>query len=116
MSKLLDEIINARKAKALAYEEYLTQIAKLVDTVQAGQEGDRPASIKTEGQRALYNNLNANADLAARIDARVKQVRPADWRGVHSREQDVKKAIYEIVKDEAETERIFAVIYHQREY
>lgn len=116
MSKLLDEIITARKAKAIAYEEYLTQIARLVDTVRAGQEGDRPASIKTEGQRALYNNLGANADLASRIDAKVKLIRPADWRGVHSREQDVKQAIYEIVNDEGETERIFAIIYHQREY
>jgi type I restriction enzyme, R subunit len=116
MSKLLDEIIHTRKAKALAYEEYLTQIAKLVGTVRAGQEGDRPASIKTEGQRALYNNLAKDADLATRIDTKIKQVRPADWRGVLAREQEIKRAIYEIVKDEAETERVFAIIYHQREY
>lgn len=116
MSTLLDEIINARKAKALAYEEYLKQIAKLVGTVRAGQEGDRPASIKTEGQRALYNNLGADADLATRIDAKVKQVRAADWRGVHTREQEIKRSIYEIVRDEAETERLFAIVYHQREY
>ena len=51
-----------------------------------------------------------------RIDEKIKHARPADWRGVHAREQVVKNAIYEIVKDEAETERIFAIIYHQREY
>ena len=85
-------------------------------TVRAGQEGDRPASIKTEGQRALYNNLGRDADLATRIDAKIKRVRPADWRGVHAREQEIKRAIYEIVKDETETERLFAIIYHQREY
>lgn len=116
MSKLLDEIISARKAKALAYEKYLKEIAALVGTVQAGQEGDRPAAIKTEGQRALYNNVAKDADLAMRIDAKIKQVRPADWRGVHAREQEIKAAIYEIVKDEAETERLFAIIYHQKEY
>jgi type I restriction enzyme R subunit len=116
MSKLLDEIITARKAKALAYEEYLKRIAKLVGTINAGQEGDRPATIQTEGQKALYNNLAKNADLATRIDAEVKRVRPADWRGVHAREQEIKAAIYEIVKDEAETERLFAIIYHQKEY
>ena len=81
-----------------------------------GHDADQPAAIRTQGQRALYNNLAKDADLATRIDARIKQVRPADWRGVHSREQEIKRAIYEIVKDEAETERLFAIIYHQREY
>ena len=116
MSKLLDEIIHARKAKALAYEEYLKQIAQLVDTVRVGHDGTQPSTIRTEGQRALYNNLAKDADLAARIDEKIKRVRPADWRGVHAREQEIKRAIYEIVKDEAETERLFAIIYHQKEY
>ena len=109
MSKLLDEIIAARKANALAYEAYLDQIAKLVETVRAGQEGDRPAAIKTDGQRALHNNLSKDADLATRIDAKIKQVRPADWRGVQAREQQIKAAIYGFVKDADETERLFAI-------
>ena len=116
MSKLLDEIIHTRKAKALAYEEYLKQIAQLVDTVRVGHDGSQPSTIRTEGQRALYNNLAKDADLAMRIDAKIKQVRSADWRGVQAREQEIKRAIYDIVKDVAETERIFAIIYHQREY
>ena len=116
MSKLLDEIIAARKAGALAYEEYLTQIAALVGTVRAGQEGDRPTAMKTEGQRALYNNLSKDVDLAMKLDAAIKKARPADWRGVQAREQEIKAAIYSIVKDFAETERLFAIVYHQREY
>jgi type I restriction enzyme R subunit len=116
MSALLDEIIVARKAKAIAYEEYLKRIAKLVHTVSAGQEGDRPAAIQTEGQRALYSNLAKDAELAVRIDARIKQARPADWRGIPAREQEIKAAIYEIVGDEVETERLFAIVYHQKEY
>lgn len=76
----------------------------------------RPASIKTEGQRALYNNLDHNADLATQNDQKIKRVRPADWRGVHAREQGIKAAIYEIVRDEKKTEAIFAIIFHQREY
>ncbi|AOG04372.1 type I restriction endonuclease subunit R [Bosea sp. RAC05] len=116
MSKLLDEIIAARKAKAIEYELYLKEIAKLIGTVNAGQEGDRPSNIKTEGQRALYNNLGKDADLAMRIDEKIKQVRPADWRGVQAREQEIKAAIYGIVRDEKQTEAIFAIIFHQREY
>lgn len=116
MSKLLDEIITARKAKAIEYEKYLQEIAKLIGTVNAGQEGDRPAKIRTEGQRALYNNLGKDADLAVRIDEKIKQIRPADWRGVQAREQEIKAAIYDIVCDGEQTEAIFAIIFHQREY
>jgi type I restriction enzyme, R subunit len=116
MSKLLDEIIAARKAKAIEYEKYLQDIAKLVGTVAAGHEGDRPATIKTEGQRALYSNLGKDAELAVRIDEKIKQVRPADWRGVPAREQEIKRAIYDIVGDAEQTEAIFAIVFHQREY
>ena len=116
MSKLLDEIIAARKAKAVEYEEYLQELAKLVATINSGQAGDQPASIKTEGQRALYNNLDHDEELVIKIDQTIKLVRPADWRGVHSREQQIKAAIFAIVGDEGRTEEIFAIIYHQREY
>src|ERR1041385_4252930 len=40
MSKLLDEIITARKAKAIAYEDYLKRIAELAKKVDAGQAED----------------------------------------------------------------------------
>ena len=116
MSRLLDEIIAARKAKAIEYEGYLQQIARLVGTVNAGQEGGGPIAVRTVGQRALYNNLDRNADLAIEIDQKIKHVRPADWRGVRAREQEIKAAIHEIVGDEEQTEAIFAIIFHQREY
>ena len=116
MSTLLDEIIAARKSKAVEYEEYLRKIAELIAIVQAGQDGDRPSSIKSTGQRALYNNLSQDAELTVKIDQAIKRSRHADWRGVHAREQTVKAAIYKIVGNEAETERIFNIVYNQKEY
>ena len=108
MSALLDEIITTRKTKALAYEEYLTRIADLAKKVEAGVEEDTPEQLKgNPALRALYNNLKtddgtpASADrvtetpgaytvtgdpaleLALKIDAAVKRVRPTD--GVESR-------------------------------
>ena len=93
MSKLLGEVIDVRKAKALSYEEYLgSGSLQLVDTVRVGHDADQPAAIRTQGQRALYNNLAKHVDLATRIDAKIKQVRPgAEWRGVHAREQGIKR-------------------------
>ena len=53
---------------------------------------------------------------AVEIDAAVKRVRPDGWRGVLAREQVIKAALYEILKDQAEVERIFLIIKAQGEY
>jgi type I restriction enzyme, R subunit len=114
MSVLLDEIIAARKAKAIEYEEYLKQIAALAKRVEAGQGDDTPQSLNTPGKRALYNNLHQNEELALKIDEEVKQFRPDDWRGVQSREQVIKAALYQVLPDNAEVERIFLIIFAQK--
>ena len=117
MSALLDEIINARKAKAIEYEEYLKRIAELAKRVEAGQGDETPQSLNTPGLRTLYNNLNQNEELALKIDGVVKQVRPDAWRGIQTRELVIKGALNEILQDEAEVERIFLIIFeHKGEY
>jgi type I restriction enzyme, R subunit len=116
MSALLDEIIAQRKEKAVEYEEYLKRIAELAKKVEAGQAEETPKTLNTPGRRALYNNLNQNEELALRIDETVRKVRPDGWRGVQSREQVIKGAMYGVLNDEAEVERIFLIIKAQREY
>jgi type I restriction enzyme R subunit len=117
MSALLDEIIAARKAKAIEYEEFLKRIAALAQQVQAGQSEDTPAQLDTPGKRALYNNLGKNEALALKIDETVKHERPDGWRGVQAREQIIKAALYGVLQDVAEVERIFKIIFeHKGEY
>jgi len=116
MSKLLDEIIAARKDKALAYEEYLKKIADLVKKVDAGKADETPATLNTPGKRALFNNLNQSEELAIKIDGAVRAVRPDDWRGVQAREQVIKAALYGVLQDENEVERIFLIVKAQGEY
>ncbi len=116
MSALLDEIISARKAKAIEYEEYLKRIAELAKKVDAGKAEDTPEELDTPGKRALYNNLSQNEDLALRIDDAVKKVRPDGWRGVQAREQVIKAALYGVLQDVGEVERIFLIIKAQAEY
>ena len=82
MSTLLDEIITDRKAKAIEYEEYLQRIAELAMKVSAAKDADTPINLDTPGKRALWNNFEQNETLALKIDAAVKKVRSADWRGV----------------------------------
>jgi type I restriction enzyme, R subunit len=141
MSALLDELIVARKARAIEYEEYLKRIAELAQRVEKGHSEDTPEQLKSSpALRALYNNLKGDGktpaqadrvaeaspeyavsgdpvlDLALEIDARVKRVRPDGWRGVQPREQVIKAALYDVLKDQAEVERIFPIIKAQGEY
>lgn len=116
MSKLLDEIIAARKARAIEYEEYLKRIADLAKKVEAGQAEDMSVELDTPGRRALYNNLAQNEELAIKIDKTIKHARPDAWRGIQSREQVIKAALYGVLQNEAEVERIFLIIKQQREY
>ena len=55
-------------------------------------------------------------DLALRIDDAVKRVRPDGWRGVQARERVIKRALFDILLDRSEVERIFLIIKAQREY
>jgi type I site-specific restriction-modification system R (restriction) subunit len=116
MSVLLDEIIAARKAKAVEYEEYLKRIAELAKRVEAGQASETPETLDTRGKRALFNNLNQNEELALRIDETIKKTRPDDWRGVQPKERVIKAALYGVLQDAAEVERIFLIIKAHKEY
>ncbi|HEY1068740.1 MAG TPA: HsdR family type I site-specific deoxyribonuclease [Pirellulales bacterium] len=116
MSKLLDEIISSRKAKAIEYEEYLKQIALLVKKVDAGKADDTPPALDTPGKRALFNNLGQDEALALKIDAAVQIARPDDWRGIQSRELVIKRALFGVLNDVGEVERIFVIVKSQAEY
>ena len=138
---MLDEIIAARKAKAIEYEEYLQRIADLVRNTEAGLAENTPEQLKkSPALRALYNNLKkagktpARADrvaeapneyavsgdptleLALEIDAAVKHDRHDGWRGVQTKEQVIKLALYGILQDVDEVERIFLIVKAQAEY
>jgi len=95
---------------------------------------------KSPALRALYNNLkdcgkkfegqikendeygeyilpsDPTLDLALRLDETIKRVRSDDWRGVEPRERTIKHALYEILHDEAEVNRIFFIVKAQKEY
>ncbi len=116
MSKLLKTIIEERKAQAIEYEEYLRKIAELVKTVSAGKAVDVPVQLKTAAQRALYNNLGKNEALALQLHETILQVKPDGWRGNEPRENMIKGALFAILKDKEEVERVFEIVKQQAEY
>lgn len=116
MSKLLSEIVKERKANAISYEEYLKRIGELAKKVMNQTRDDLPPRIKTNAQRALYRNLGKNEQAAILVDEAVNSSRRADWRGNIPSENIIKGAIYEVLQDKAEVERIFQIIKQQNDY
>jgi type I restriction enzyme, R subunit len=137
MSALLDEIIANRKAKAIEYEDYLKKVAELSKQVMAGKSVDTPVQLNTPGRFALYNNLLPKSDvisgvvtasehpyipdvdvleLAIKIDTEIKEVRSDNWRGNDTKERQIKAALYGILNNFDEVERIFLIVQQQQEY
>ncbi len=141
MSALLNEIIKLRKDRAIEYEEYLQRIADIATKVQAGKAEDTPAKLDSPGKRAVFNNVknspvlqahqvaepeapygHAGSDedptvvLALKIDSAVKLARPDGWRGVQAKELVIKRALYGVLNDVDEVERLFLIIYGHQEY
>lgn len=139
ISAQLRELIEQRKADAIAYEDYLKRIHELVKHFADGRaDGVAPELKANRSLRAVYNNLplpasveagladgvndpatggtDARLGLARRIDAAVRRVKPEGWRGVPARENTIKKALYEILGDVDEVERIFLIIKAQSDY
>jgi type I restriction enzyme R subunit len=116
MSDLLDEIIELRKAKAIAYEDYLKRIAELAKQVERGHADDTPASLDTPGKRALFGALSKDEELALKVHDAILLHRPADWRGVRAKEQRIRSAIYEAVGNVEQVEPLFLIIKAQTEY
>jgi type I restriction enzyme R subunit len=142
MSKLLEEILADLRAKRVDYEAYLQRIAEVVRRVLLGQAPDTPEVLRTRPWlRALYDNLVAKAGLgtadavheqpapaygaadnptltlALAIDETVRRVRPDDWRGHQAKENEIKRALLPLLRnDPQEVERIFLIIKAQREY
>jgi len=135
MSTLLAAIIRERKENAISYEEYLKKIAKLVQQVNEGKTEDTPEVIKTNAQKALYNNLGKDEILAMLVDEAVKNSKRDGFRGNLAKEREIKFAIYNTLRGysrgentvelgdppvpygiEETVERIFKIIIEQKEY
>ena len=91
-----------------------TGIAEAIASQLAGTPAP-PDRVAEAGGEYMASGDPALA-LALRIDEAVKRVRPDGWRGVQTREQTVKAALYGILRDQAEVERVFLIIKAQGEY
>ena len=116
ISALLNEIIRERKNSAIKYEEYLKRIAALANRLHEGKSDDTPPAIKTSAQKALYNNLGKDEELAMACDETVRYIKKADFRGNQQKENEIKAGLFSLLNNVDEVERIFAIVKQQAEY
>ncbi len=117
MSELLEELIRQRKKKASEYAKYLEKLAELAKKVKRTEGMEKyPETLTTEGQRALYDTVDKNEELAKVMDETVKYTAKDDWRGNPIKERQVKQAVKKILPKDADIEEIMDVIKNNNEY
>jgi type I restriction enzyme, R subunit len=117
MSELLQELIRKRKQEAAEYAKYLEELAKLARKVKRTEGQERyPVELQSEGQKALYDNLNQDKELVMTLDETVKYTAKDGWRENRIKERQVKQALKKKLPDEVDINTVMEVIKNQHGY
>lgn len=117
MSELLEELIRQRKKEAVAYANYLKKLAELARHVKRVDGVQKyPEKVRSEGQKALYDNLDNDPDLALTIDEAVKYTAKDGWRENKIKERQVTNEISKLLPEGVDLNVVMEVVRNQREY
>jgi type I restriction enzyme R subunit len=122
MSALLDEVIAFRKLQTQEYEAYLQQMVVLARQIKRPEESVAyPAAIQNAAQRALYENLAQNEELAVLMDKELRYVLKDNWRDHKIKQRKVRNKIEDLLKQQGivtpdEIDRIFELVKNQPSY
>jgi type I restriction enzyme R subunit len=118
MSAILDELIKARREGALAYEKLLERYIELVKKAENPENNPHyPERIRhSAALRAFYDNCGENEALAINLDKAVRENKQADFRYNEFKERKIKQALFQILNDKNEVERIYNIAVKQGEY
>jgi type I restriction enzyme, R subunit len=118
MSELLEALIKERKEQALHYTAYLQKVAELAKKVQKPETSTvYPGRINTGALRALYDNLDADEELAIRVDEVVRNIKKDGFRGNRFKEREIRGALKSVLGvEDGIVDRIFDLVKAQREY
>jgi type I restriction enzyme R subunit len=116
MSEILEELILKRKQRALEYKKYLKELVELTKKVKQVDGQDYPEQLSTTGQKALYDNLGQDDQLALTIDECVKYTAKDGWRENKIKEREVKRAIKQDLPEYFSVQEVLDVIKNQNEY
>lgn len=118
MSAVLEQLILERKQGVISYEELLKRYIELAKNVTKPEENTRyPVSVRSNGAlRSLYDNNGYDEQLAIRLHNAVMSSKCDQFRNNCVKENRIKSALFVILKDKSEVERVFKIIVEQEEY
>jgi type I restriction enzyme R subunit len=118
MSELLDALIKQRREEAISYQEYLEQVKKLAENItQPEGSTTYPETMNSRGKQSLYDNLDQNEDLVARIDTAIRYTKKADWKSNRFKQRDVEHAVREeLAEYKFELKDVMELVKNQPEY
>jgi type I restriction enzyme R subunit len=118
MSELLEELIRQRKQEAAEYARYLKKLEKLARKVKRSEGQDKyPKEVQTEGQKALYDNLDQDKELALALDETIRYNAKDGWREQNPiKERMLRNAVKKTLPDTEKLDEIMGIIREQNEY
>lgn len=118
MSAILNKLIRDRQKGVLSYKELLEKYIKLAKDVELPEQNeDYPESIrKSKAMQALYDNVGEDEALAIKIHNAVMNSKMSGFRGDSIKENRIKRALFAILNNDEDVERLFKIIEKQEEY
>ena len=118
MSEVLEQLILDRKRGVIAYKQLLARYLELAKNISKPEENEcYPESIRKSGaMRAFYDNCGENEELAMRLHKAVTTSKMDGFRNNPTKENRIKRALYQILKDDDMVERLYKIVVEQEEY
>ena len=114
----MEKLIDDRRKGVIAYGELLDKYMELARDVAEPQTNSHyPEAIQKNGAlRALYDNCGEDEKQALQLHKAILKSKMDGFRNNPVKENKIKRALYQILKDEDEVERIYQIVVEQDEY
>lgn len=118
MSAILEKLILDRKKGVIKYSELLdTYVALAKNAAKPEEDTHYPDSIRSHGGlRALFDNCGEDEAFALKLHKAIMKAKQDGFRTNPAKGNRIKQALYNIVNDDDEVERIYRIIVEQEEY
>ena len=118
MSEVLEQLILDRKRGVIAYKQLLAHYLELAKNISTPEENERyPETIRKSGaMRAFYDNCGEDEQLAISLHKAVMASKMDGFRNNPTKENRIKRALYQILKDDDMVERLYKIVVEQEEY
>ena len=118
MSEVLEQLILDRKRGVIAYKQLLERYLELAKNVSTPEENEHyPESIRKSGaMRSFYDNCGEDEQLAIQLHKAVLSSKMDGFRNNPTKENRIKRALYQVLKNDETVERIYKIVVEQEEY